>query len=620
MTKFLWRLAPVLFVAGLASVSALAQTVPTGFTNTLVATVGSPTDFAFLPDGRMLITTQGGILRVYCPSNALPGCSGVPASGGLLTPPAITLNPICTNSEQGLLGVAVDPSFASNSNVYLFYTANTSGGCRNRVSRYVYNTNANTVGSETFLIDNMPSPNGNHNAGDLEFGKDGYLYVTIGEGGNSAVARQENVLAGKVLRITRDGGIPATNPYTSTGDRCNVTGSTSAGRRCQETFAWGFRNPFRFAFDPNASGTRFFVNDVGQNAWEEIDEIVAGADYGWSCREGRHATGSCTSLPSMVDPIFEYGRTAGTGVPMGGCAAITGGAFVPNGVWPPAYDNQYLFADYVCGGVFQMGASSPFPSAATTFGSSFGGVTNLRFGPYLSTQALYYTTYSGGGQVRRITTTVQQPPTAVASSDISGGTTPPVTVTFSGAGSTDPNGAPLTYAWDFGDGATATGTPVQHTYTTLGTFTATLRVSNGTLTSAPASVVILIGSRPPGTFRTVTPCRLVDTRNAAGPFGGPALIGGATRSFTLVNRCEIPAGVKAVAVNVTVVGPTQAGDLRMFPTGGTATSSNLNFGVGQTRANNAAVKVNASGQVSVTCAMAGTGSTHFLLDVVGFFQ
>jgi glucose/arabinose dehydrogenase len=113
MTKFLWRLAPVLFVAGLASVSALAQTVPTGFTNTLVATVGSPTDFAFLPDGRMLITTQGGILRVYCPSNALPGCSGVPASGGLLTPPAITLNPICTNSEQGLLGVAVDPSFAS---------------------------------------------------------------------------------------------------------------------------------------------------------------------------------------------------------------------------------------------------------------------------------------------------------------------------------------------------------------------------------------------------------------------------------------------------------------------------------------------------------------------------
>jgi len=617
--------------------AATAQTVPTGFTNSLVATIGSPTDIAFLPDGRMLITTQSvsgtqGVLRVYCPSNTLPGCSGVPASGGLLTPPAITLSPICTSSEQGVLGVAVDPGFASNSSVFVFYTANTMAGCRNRVSRFVYNGAVNTAGSELILIDNMPSPNGNHNAGDLEFGKDGYLYVTIGEGGNNSVARQENVLAGKVLRITRDGGIPATNPFASplapsNGDRCNVTGSTTAGRRCQETFAWGFRNPFRFAFDPNAAGTRFFVNDVGQNSYEEIDEIVAGADYGWNCREGRHATGSCTSLPSMVDPIFEYGRAANSGVPIGSCAAITGGAFVPNGLWPAAYNNQYLFADYTCGGVFQMSGSSPFPAAATTFGSSFGGVTNLRFGPYLSTQALYYTTYAGGGQVRRITSTSPQPPTAMASSDIPGGPAAPLLVTFSGAGSTDPGGASLTYIWDFGDGGGAqpptASVTVQHTYVALGTFIATLRVNNGTLTSDPATVVIQVGTPPPGTFYSVTPCRAVDTRGTAGvPIGGPALSSGATRSFTLINRCGIPTGAKAVAVNVTVVGPTRAGDLRLFPTGGTATTSSLNFGATQTRANNAVVKLSVSspGQLSVTCAMGSPGTTHFLLDVVGYFQ
>jgi spore coat protein U-like protein len=88
----------------------------------------------------------------------------------------------------------------------------------------------------------------------------------------------------------------------------------------------------------------------------------------------------------------------------------------------------------------------------------------------------------------------------------------------------------------------------------------------------------------------------------------------------LINRCEIPAGVKAVAMNITVVGPTQAGDLRLFPTGGSATASNLNFGAGQTRANNAEVKLSASGSISVTCAMAAAGSTHFLLDVVGYFE
>jgi glucose/arabinose dehydrogenase len=631
-------------VALLATVRPAAATVPSGFTDVAVASgLGTPTDLAFLPDGRMLITTQGGTLRVYCPSNGLPGCSSVGASGGLLATAALTLGSgVCSDSERGLLGVAVDPSFgAGNTDVFLFYTANKAGvGCKNRVSRFTYNTTANTVGSEVILIDNMLSTAGNHNAGDVKFGKDGFLYVTIGDGGcdfnapsdcqnDNLAARNQNVLTGKVLRITRDGGIPASNPWAATGGDCRLpaaNGRTTAAQ-CKETFSWGHRNPFRIAFDPNAAGTRFYINEVGTSAREEINEAAAGKDFGWSCKEGTlinnssivSTSAACNPLPSgLVDPIFEYahGTIPNTGISNSNC--ITGGAFVPNGVWPAAYTGLYLVADHGGGGIFKMTTAAPY--TASSFGTGLGGVISLRFGPYLSTQALYYATDASGGQIRRVTSTTV-PPTAVASSDVPGGPAPPVTVTFSGAGSSDPGGLPLTYTWNFGDGSgTATGTPVQHTYTTLGTFTATLLVSNGTLTSDPATVVILVGPTPSGTFRSVTPCRLVDTRNVASPVGGPALGSGTTRSFTLINRCEIPAGVKAVAMNITVVGPTQAGDLRLFPTGGSATASNLNFGAGQTRANNAAVKLSASGSISVTCAMAAAGSTHFLLDVVGYFE
>jgi glucose/arabinose dehydrogenase len=159
------------------------------------------------------------------------------------------------------------------------------------VARYTLSGN-DAAKFDKVLIDNIPSPAGNHNAGDLHFGKDGYLYVSVGDGGcdyandsgcagQNDAARDQNVLLGKILRITREGDIPATNPYRGTDSaRCNTTGRTGAGKKCQETFAWGLRNPFRMAFDPNASHTRFFINDVGQNAREEIDQGKAGADYG----------------------------------------------------------------------------------------------------------------------------------------------------------------------------------------------------------------------------------------------------------------------------------------------------------------------------------------------------
>ena len=391
----------------------------------------------------------------------------------------------------------------------------------NRVSRFVLpDTNVVDPASEVVLVDNVRSPNGNHNAGDLRFGRDGYLYVSTGDGGadyagdsggggSNDASRDEFQLIGKILRVTRDGGIPPSNPFQGAGTaRCNVTGETTPGNRCQETFAWGLRNPFRIAMDPNAASTRFFVNDVGQNAWEEVDELAAGADYGWNCREGRHvnnSSGPCSPTPSgMVDPVWEYPHGATVpGTTVSSCNSITGGAFVPNGLWP-GFDGAFLVADYVCGAIFRVTQTAGVWGAADFVkGLGSSSATSLTFGPWGPGQALYYTTYAGGGSVRRITYGVagNEPPVAAASASPRGGSVP-LEVTFSAAGSSDPNaGDVLTYFWEFGDGTPATSTPsltIPHTYPTPGTYTVTLRARDQAFAfSSPVSVTVVPGNQLP---------------------------------------------------------------------------------------------------------------------------
>lgn len=339
--------------------------------------------------------------------------------GSLLATPALSLT-VCSQSERGLLGVAVDPDFGNNSFVYLYYTASASGSCQNRVSRFTLPP-GNVIDAATELVlvnsvSELSSDAGNHNGGGLGFGKDGFLYVSIGDGGcdyandsgcqgSNDASRDKHALLGKLLRVTSTGGIPATNPFQGSGTgRCNTTGLTTAGNHCQETFAWGYRNPFRFAFDPNAAGTRVFVNDVGEGAREEIDELQGGGDFGWSCREGTRVNqtgGPCSPTPpSLIPPIFEYshgaqipGTSSGTN-----CNSITGGAFVPNGVWP-GYDGAYIASDFICGSIFALRQGTGGAWTASDFATASSVVT-LKFNPFNLGQGLYYTTNSG--QVRRI--------------------------------------------------------------------------------------------------------------------------------------------------------------------------------------------------------------------------
>ncbi|WP_315098460.1 PQQ-dependent sugar dehydrogenase [uncultured Cellulomonas sp.] len=500
-----------LLCAGVATTVAppAAAAVIPGFSDTLVATVASPTAIAFTADGRMLITDKGGRLRVRT------------AAGTLLTAPALDLSSrLCVSSERGLLGVAVDPDPTTRA-IYLFYTARgTSSACptsttgtpagapTNRVSRFVLgDTNVVDPASETILLDGIYTPAGNHNAGDLHVGKDGYLYVSTGDGGcdyagNSGcggandASRDRNILNGKILRVERTTGAPAAgNPFLGAGTVSCRLAPGPAGSVCRETFAWGLRNPFRFAFDPDAAGTSFRINDVGQNAWEEIDAGVSGADYGWPAREGPCAqTGSSTDCGAptpagMTDPVFAYDRSAG-------CGSITGGAFVPDGLWPASYDAAYVYADYVCGKVMTLSGGT-----STDLATGLGGAVHLEFGPSGSTQALYYTTFANGGEIRRITYTGTANRTPVAALTAAPSSGPaPLTTTLNGSGSSDPDGDPLTYLWTFGDGSAGatTSTPtVSHTYA-AGTWTASLRVRDPSgSVSAPVTTTISSGNTAP---------------------------------------------------------------------------------------------------------------------------
>ena len=485
--------------------ASLLAVPPTGFEDSIVAAVGSPTALAFTPDGRLLITTQTGTVRVI-ENDVLRSGSALNLSSS-----------ICTNSERGVLGVAVDPAFSSNHFIYVYYTFNKFGVCEkntanspvNRVSRFTL-SDASVVdrASELVLIDGIPSPNGNHNGGDVQFGPDGYLYVSAGDGGcdylaNSGCAgqndasRDQNVLSGKLMRVTRDGAIPPGNPFVGTGTaRCNVTGRTTAGLKCQETYAWGFRNPFRFAFDREPGANRLFVNDVGQDTWEEVNQIVAGADYGWNTREGRCANGSttnCGNAPAgMTDPIYAYGHGSG-------CASITGGAFVPAGVWPSTYTGAYIFGDYVCGSLFTISKATDGTYVRSSFDTGLGSnsAVAMTFGPFGGTQALYYTTYANGGQVRRIAYTGNRTPIARAAASPTQGALP-LAVRFDASASSDPDGDTLTYDWDFGDGsAHATAAVVTHSYVASGQYDAVVKVTDTRGASATASVHVSAGNTPP---------------------------------------------------------------------------------------------------------------------------
>ena len=416
--------AAVTVVAGLLAPRAEAITVPPGFDDQHVVTVTRATALAFTPDGRMLATGKDGTVHVVPPGAAPQVALGIQQK-------------TCFDSERGVLGTAVDPLFAQNHFIYLYYTFKKFGVCDrntptapvNRVSRFVLpDTNVIDPATETVLIDNIPSPDGIHNAGDLGFGQDGYLYASVGDGGcdfrgNSGcallndAARDLAGLSGKLLRVTRDGASPPDNPFMAGPDvPCRLTGSTNPPKRCTEIYASGLRNPFRFAFDPGS--TRLNINDVGEAKWEEVDRAAPGADYGWNVREGpcvRDSRTNCGPPPAgMTNPIHSYDH-------LSGCTSITSGSFVPGGAWPTQHDGAYVYGDLVCGKLFELTEQPGGATSVQEFGTGMGNLIDSAFGPHGTTQALYYISWGQypNDSIRRISYVgnANRSPEAVADAD-----------------------------------------------------------------------------------------------------------------------------------------------------------------------------------------------------------
>ncbi len=326
-----------------------AATLPTGFTETAISGLANPTAMEIAPDGRIFICQQGGSLRVI--KNSV-----------LLSTPFVTLN-VDPNGERGLLGVAFDPNFATNNFLYLYYTVATTPR-HNRVSRFTANGDVVVPGSETVILelDNLTSAT-NHNGGAIHFGPDGKLYIAVGENATASNAQTLSNMLGKVLRINPDGTIPADNPFFNTASGNN-----------RSIWALGLRNPFTFTFQPGTG--RLFINDVGQDTWEEINDGIAGSNYGWPNTEG------VTSNPLFRSPLFAYGHGFS---PTTGCA-IAGGAFYnPNTVtFPPSFVGQYFFAD-LCSGWIRV--FDPVSGTASGFATNISQPVDLKVG---TDGSLYY--------------------------------------------------------------------------------------------------------------------------------------------------------------------------------------------------------------------------------------
>jgi glucose/arabinose dehydrogenase len=307
---------------------------PVGFSEVRIADqLDSPTAMAVAPDGRIFVAHQGGAIRII-------------KNDALLPTPFYTV-PTAAYDEQGLSGLTFDPDFASNGYVYVTYSPADPGANKThqRVSRITANGD---VGSNEVTLFELPQSRIEyHLAGALQFGADGKLYVTVGEGvGNDA--QNENDFAGKVLRLNKDGSVPNDNPYCTNPQQ----------KRCA-IWAKGLRNPFVMNVQPGSD--RIFVNDVGGSAWEEINELQAGKNYGFPLSEGASVGAGQTA------PVYAYAHGEG--------CAVVGGAFYGAAQFPAAYLGKYFFADYCSGWLRFLNPDAP--TSAQNFGAADFGAADF---------------------------------------------------------------------------------------------------------------------------------------------------------------------------------------------------------------------------------------------------
>ncbi|WP_198168282.1 PQQ-dependent sugar dehydrogenase [Herbidospora yilanensis] len=573
--RWLIATASLLVLSGVTAVPAQAHTInATDFQQVTLAKgepeMGEPMSLAVLPDRSVLHTARNGTLR-------RTDAAGNTSVIGTL--------PVYTHDEEGLQGVAVDPGFATNRHVYLYYApplSTPSGDAPatgtaatwttwtgvNRLSRFTLNADFTlNMGSQVNVLD-VPANRGIccHVGGDMDFDAAGNLYLSTGDDTNpfesagyspiderternpaydaQRSAGNTNDLRGKILRIK----VNADGTYSIPSG--NLFAPGTAGTR-PEIYAMGFRNPFRISVD-KATGI-VYVGDYGPDAGAtsstrgpsgqvEFNRVTSPGNYGWPYCTGTNTTSetynewnfatnatgakfNCagqptnnsfrnTGLQTLPQPRpawIRYGGDAGTPAafgggsesPMGGPVYRYNASNTSATKFPQSFDGQFFATEFGRGWVKPIHVNTDgSPGTIDTFPWNGKQVMDSAFGPdgayYVldygtgyfngdANSALYRYDYVGGGN---------RAPNAVAAANRTSGAAP-LAVTFSSAGSSDPEGGALTYSWAFGDGTTSTAANPTKTYSTNGTYTATLTVRDPQGATGTASVVISVGNTAP---------------------------------------------------------------------------------------------------------------------------
>lgn len=547
--------------AAAASLLPAAHGLPDGFIAEVVSTAKAITGrFAPNPrnDGKpmlLVVSKEGEVHVLEDPDSGNDGARKI----------LDLSDSMCTNGERGLQSLAVHPQFGAADGdkrwVYLYYNKLRDGcledaedGPRNVLVRYTMNADTLDLEDEEVLLTGAPMEESMHNGGAMLFGQDGYLYLTMGDAGVRANAQDRRNLHGSLLRLNDDGSVPEGNPFVGDGngeggDGPGVPCGGSDGRVpsgesddavCSEIFSYGFRNPFRMAADNTAPAdgdgdasqtARFTISDVGGQHWEEISRggsEYGGMNYGWPTYEGPCEVGSleeCAAADdgNFVEPFHYYEHKS---IDEGGCVA--GAAFVPTSLWPSEY--RYLFIDFIFLKIYNLiedpdgecRQCSPPVSAYRneTFYESVqedgenvneARMTDLFFGPYEDTQALYVIKFGNHDSIIRIryTGTFNKPPVpqfAVENADhqdqqILVGHV----VTFNGTQSSDPEGGAVTFSWDFGDGNTSAEVSPTHSFGEPGEYRVKLVVTDTEDQAQETSETVVVGQPPNATILSPAP-------------------------------------------------------------------------------------------------------------------